>query len=85
MAVKYPISRAHDKHITTIEGIGTVANFHPLQVASVTSGAIQCSFCTLGMIIRATGLRDKNLSPSGGEITDTTNPISAGARDVRRS
>ncbi|MGD0237927.1 MAG: 2Fe-2S iron-sulfur cluster-binding protein [Syntrophorhabdales bacterium] len=85
MAVKYPISRAHDKHITTIEVIGTIANSHPLQVAFATSGAIQYSFCAPGMIVRATALRDKNLSPSREEITNATNPISAGARDVRRS
>jgi len=71
---RYPISQVRDKHITTIEGIGTLANPHPLQIAFVTAGAIQCGFCTPGIIIRAKALLDKNLKPTREDIIDAVQP-----------
>lgn len=61
-------AQAKDKEITTIEGIGTMENPHPLQRAFVDTGAVQCGFCTPGMIMSAKVLLDKNPNPSEDEI-----------------
>ncbi len=71
---KYPVSRARNKHVTTIEGIGTPDHPHPLQTAFVTAGAIQCGFCTPGMIIRAKALLEKNPNPTRENIVDAIQP-----------
>jgi len=56
------------KKVTTIEGIGTDENPHPLQQAFVETGAVQCGFCTPGMILSAKALLDKNPNPTEDEI-----------------
>lgn len=56
--------------IETIEGIGTASNLHPLQLAWIVYGGVQCGFCTPGFIVSAKGLLDKNLSPSRQEVRD---------------
>ncbi len=56
------------KKVTTIEGIGTDENPHPLQQTFVETGAIQCGFCTPGMILSAKALLDKNQNPTENEI-----------------
>jgi carbon-monoxide dehydrogenase small subunit len=56
------------KKITTIEGIGTHENPHPLQQSFIEAGAIQCGFCTPGMILSAKALLDKNPNPTTEEI-----------------
>ncbi len=54
--------------IISIEGVGTPANPHLIQEAFVLSGAIQCGFCTPGMIMAAKALLDKNSNPSVEDI-----------------
>ncbi|MEM2890303.1 MAG: (2Fe-2S)-binding protein [Candidatus Hadarchaeum sp.] len=56
------------KNITTIEGIGTDENLHPVQQAFIDAGAIQCGYCTPGMIISAKALLDRNQNPTEEEI-----------------
>ena len=56
------------KKVTTIEGIGTDENPHPLQQTFVEAGAIQCGYCTPGMILSAKALLDKNPNPTEDEI-----------------
>jgi len=68
LSCRVPVAKAQGKEITTIEGIGTPKNPHPLQLAFAKTGAIQCGFCTPGMIIRAKSILDKNLDPSRDEI-----------------
>ncbi len=63
-------AQAKDKEILTIEGIGTEENPHPLQQAFVETGAVQCGFCTPGMILSAKALLDKNLKPTEDEIRE---------------
>lgn len=60
--------RADGKNIVTIEGIGTEEKPHPLQEAFVEEGAIQCGYCTPGMILSAKALLDRNPNPSEEEI-----------------
>ena len=54
--------------VETIEGIGTPGNLHPLQQAFIDAGAIQCGYCTPGMIMSAEALLRKNPDPSEDEI-----------------
>lgn len=56
------------KEITTIEGLGDYGHLHPLQQAFIDEGAIQCGFCTPGMILAAKALLDVNPNPSEEEI-----------------
>ncbi|HWJ03232.1 MAG TPA: (2Fe-2S)-binding protein [Verrucomicrobiae bacterium] len=64
-------AQAHARSITTIEGLGTRRNPHPLQTAFVTEGAVQCGFCTPGMILSAKALLDKNPKPTALDIKST--------------
>ncbi len=59
---------AHGKEISTIESLGTIGKLHPLQEEFVAHGAIQCGFCTPGMILAAKSLLDQNPHPTEGEV-----------------
>jgi len=59
---------AQDKDITTIEGIAQDGQLHPLQEAFINHGAIQCGFCTPGMILSAKALLDNNPRPTELEV-----------------
>ena len=63
-----PAVSAHGGNITTIEGLGTVRNPHPIQQAFVEAGAVQCGFCIPGMILSTKALLDKNPEPTEAEI-----------------
>jgi carbon-monoxide dehydrogenase small subunit len=56
------------KEIVTIEALGDGDKLHPLQQEFVDCGAIQCGFCTPGMILSAKALLDENPRPAGDEI-----------------
>jgi aerobic-type carbon monoxide dehydrogenase small subunit (CoxS/CutS family) len=56
------------KKVTTIEGLAKNGQLHPVQKAFVEHDAMQCGYCTPGMIMNATGLLLKNPSPSTEEI-----------------
>jgi len=59
---------AEGREITTIEGLGTPAKLHPLQESFVEHGAIQCGFCTPGMILTAKSLLEKTPAPKESDI-----------------
>ena len=59
--------------LTTIEGIGTPDNLHPLQEEMIKTGGVQCGFCVPGIIISAKVLLDKNTNPTTQEIKETIN------------
>ncbi len=73
-ACKHPVSKVSGKHVVTIEGIGTPANPHPLQAAFAACGAVQCGFCTPGIIVRAKALLDKNPNPTRKDIVEAVQP-----------
>jgi len=56
------------KEITTIEGLAKGGELHPIQKAFVEHGAIQCGFCTPGMVLTAKAFLDKNSKPSVDEV-----------------
>jgi carbon-monoxide dehydrogenase small subunit len=59
---------AQGKDILTIEGLAEDGQLHPLQAAFVEHGAIQCGFCTPGMILAAKALLDENPRPTEEEV-----------------
>lgn len=63
-----PVRDAVGKQITTIEGLARGSELHPIQRAFVECGAIQCGFCTPGMILAAKALLDHNPNPTEDEI-----------------
>ena len=62
------VAKLDGADVITVEGLGTPANPHLIQEAFVLSGAIQCGFCTPGMIMAAKALLDGNPDPSTEEI-----------------
>lgn len=56
--------------VYTIEGLGTAENLHPLQLAWIVYGGVQCGFCTPGFIVSAKALLDENPSPTRQEVRD---------------
>ena len=68
------LSRIRDNaEITTIEGIGTLSDMHPLQVAWMAHGCAQCGFCSPGFIMSAKGLLDQNQNPTREEVRNWFN------------
>ncbi len=68
-----PVARADKKTITTIEGLADGNSLHPVQQAFLDEGAIQCGYCTPGMILTAVALLEKNPQPSDEQITEWMN------------
>jgi aerobic-type carbon monoxide dehydrogenase small subunit (CoxS/CutS family) len=63
-----PVSDAANKKIVTIEGLALNINLHPVQKAFMEHDALQCGYCTPGMIMNAVGLLLKNPEPSQQDI-----------------
>ncbi len=62
------VKEVQGKDVTTIEGLEKNGKLHPLQEAFVEHGALQCGFCTPGMIMTAYGLLLKNPKPTRAQI-----------------
>ena len=63
-----PAAAVGDAKITTLEGLGSAENLHPLQKAFIEEQAAQCGYCIAGMLMTAKGLLDENPKPSEAEI-----------------
>jgi len=61
---------AQGKDILTIEGLAKGDELHPLQQAFIETGAVQCGFCTPGMILAAKALLDRNPKPTEEEVKE---------------
>jgi len=93
----YPAFKAQGAAITTIEGLAQNGDLHPLQKAFIEHGAVQCGFCTPGLIMTAAALLRSNPDPSDHEIkvalkdtycrctgyTSVINAIHAAAHELR--
>jgi aerobic-type carbon monoxide dehydrogenase small subunit (CoxS/CutS family) len=64
----YLAVQADGREVTTVEGLGSAAEPHPLQRNIVAEGGVQCGFCTPGMLISATALLAQSPQPSEDEI-----------------
>jgi aerobic-type carbon monoxide dehydrogenase small subunit (CoxS/CutS family) len=68
---RVPAKLAQGKQITTIEGLEHDGKLHPLQEAFIELDAMQCGYCTPGMIVAGAGLLKKNPHPTEAEIKRT--------------
>lgn len=64
----YPVLKANGARVETIEGLACDGQLHPLQQAFIEQGAVQCGFCTPGLIMTAKALLDVNPDPSDEDI-----------------
>jgi carbon-monoxide dehydrogenase small subunit len=62
------VRSADRRSITTIEGLGSIENLHPAQKAFIEKNAMQCGYCTSGMIISSVALLQENPKPTREEI-----------------
>ena len=86
----FPISKAQGASILTVEGISQGMTLHPIQSAIAESGAVQCGFCTPGIVMELYGLLEEKPEASEQEMTNALNkhlcrcngyePIMNGAR-----
>jgi carbon-monoxide dehydrogenase small subunit len=67
-ACSYLALQAAGREITTVEGLASDTELHPLQAAFLERGGVQCGFCTPGMLISAVALLDRNDEPSEEEV-----------------
>src|SRR5438067_1468266 len=66
----YLAARAHGKTLTTVEGLGTAAEPHPVQRAFLECGAFQCSYCTPGMLLTVSCLLQDIPNPTLDQIKE---------------
>jgi len=59
-----------DKKVETVEALSSGGKMHPLQTAFLKAGAVQCGFCTPGLIVSANALLQANPEPSDAEIRE---------------
>ena len=63
-----PVGKVSNKQITTIEGLEKNGQLHPVQEAFLKADALQCGYCTPGMIMSSVALLSKNAKPTRGQI-----------------
>ncbi len=63
-------AQADGREVVTVEGLAADGELHPVQRAFVDAGAVQCGFCTPGLIVAAVDLLDRVPSPSDDEIRE---------------
>lgn len=69
----YPVSQIQGAEVLTIEGLASGDDLHPLQEEFAERGALQCGFCTPGMLMEAYSLLQKNPRPTRSEILSGMN------------
>ena len=65
-----PVGKVAGRSVQTVEGLARIEGLHPLQSAFVEVGAVQCGYCTPGMLMAAKGLLDRTLEPTREQIVD---------------
>ncbi len=68
-----PVSSAQGRKIVTIEGLAQNGKLHPVQQAFLDEGAMQCGYCTPGMILRTVALLAAHPKPTGAQIVEGLN------------
>lgn len=69
-----PVSVVEGRQVTTVEGLGTPASPGPLQRAFIEEQAMQCGYCTAGIMMRAQALLNRNRQPTDAEIRAELDP-----------
>jgi nicotinate dehydrogenase subunit A len=67
------ISQVGEREVTTLEGLGTLDKPHPLQRAFIDEQALQCGYCTSGVIMSAKALLDRNPRPTEAQVREGLN------------
>jgi carbon-monoxide dehydrogenase small subunit len=62
--------QAHGRSVTTVEALGTARSPHPIQEAFVDAGAVQCGYCTPGMVLATQALLEEHPRPTEAEVKD---------------
>jgi aerobic-type carbon monoxide dehydrogenase small subunit (CoxS/CutS family) len=75
LSCQTPVREVKGKEVITIEGLARNGRLHPLQKAFIKHGALQCGFCTPGMILKAHSLLSHNPRPSREEIIEGMDEI----------
>lgn len=70
-----PVSAVENQNVTTLEGLGSIANPHALQTAFIEEQAAQCGYCMNGIIMNAKVLLDKNPRPTDEDIKQALDPV----------
>ncbi|MFN2489448.1 MAG: (2Fe-2S)-binding protein [Actinomycetota bacterium] len=63
-------AQAQDREVVTVEGLARAAELHPVQEAYVEAGAVQCGFCTPGLVVATHELLQRNPEPSDAEVRE---------------
>ena len=71
LSCQFPLKGVEGKDVLTIEGLEKNGKLHPLQAAFMKHNALQCGYCTPGMILRAYAMLMKNPEPSTKDIVET--------------
>ena len=70
LSCQFPLAKAEGRSVLTIEGLARGGRLHPLQKAFADLGALQCGYCTPGMILQAYALLLRKPNPTEAEIAD---------------
>jgi CO/xanthine dehydrogenase Mo-binding subunit/aerobic-type carbon monoxide dehydrogenase small subunit (CoxS/CutS family) len=65
-----PVGKVAGREVLTVEGLGAPEELHPLQKAFIETGAVQCGYCTPGMLMSAVALLNQTLHPSREQILE---------------
>ena len=63
-------AQAHDREVRTVEGLGAGDALSPVQEAFIDAGAVQCGFCTPGLVVAVTHLLEQTPAPSDGQVRE---------------
>jgi carbon-monoxide dehydrogenase small subunit len=63
-------AQAHERDVRTVEGLSTEDRLHPVQEAFLRSGAVQCGFCTPGLIVAVADLLERDPSPTEAGVRE---------------
>ncbi len=62
--------QAHERDVRTVEGLGSEGQLHPVQEAFLEAGAVQCGFCTPGLVVAVTDLLQSDRSPTEATVRE---------------
>jgi aerobic-type carbon monoxide dehydrogenase small subunit (CoxS/CutS family) len=68
-----PARAVEGRKVTTIEGLAAGGKLHPVQQAFLDESAVQCGYCTAGMVLRTVSLLERNAKPTDAEIIEGLN------------